>query len=67
MLFFFSIGRFEAVPDNLSAAEILSQVQSAAKDAADMLTIRQQSCRVGLLAPKDFLKIIWLLVISCTD
>jgi hypothetical protein len=38
----------------LSAAEILSQVQSAAKDAADMLTSRQQSCRVGLLPPKDF-------------
>ena len=47
------IGRFEAVPDNLSAAEILSQVQSAAKDAADMLTIRQQSCRFGFLRKRE--------------
>lgn len=40
------LGRFEAIPDNLSPEEILAQAKAAAKDAADMLTLREP--RVGL-------------------
>ncbi|KAK3085828.1 hypothetical protein FSP39_009255, partial [Pinctada imbricata] len=43
------IGRFEAVPDNLSPEEILAQAQAAAKDAAEMLTLRQPRSKFGFL------------------
>ena len=41
------MGRFEAVPDNLSPEEILAQAKAAAKDAADMLTLREPKSKVG--------------------
>lgn len=40
------MGRFEAIPDNLSPEEILAQAKAAAKDAADMLTLREPKSRV---------------------
>lgn len=40
------LGRFEAIPDNLSPEEILAQAKAAAKDAADMLTLREPKSRV---------------------
>ena len=43
----YRIGRFEAVPDNLSPEEILAQAQAAAKDAAEMLTLRQPRSKVS--------------------
>ncbi|XP_052060105.1 bromodomain-containing protein 7-like isoform X1 [Mytilus californianus] len=47
------IGRFEAVPDNLSVSEILAQAQNAAKDAADLLKFRQSNSRLGFLRKRD--------------
>lgn len=50
LYFFISVnsrlGRFEAIPDNLSPEEILAQAKAAAKDAADMLTLREPKSRV---------------------
>nr|XP_022346223.1 bromodomain-containing protein 7-like isoform X2 [Crassostrea virginica] len=43
------LGRFEAVPDNLSPEEILAQAKAAAKDAADMLTLREPKSKFGFL------------------
>ncbi|XP_048762024.1 bromodomain-containing protein 7-like [Ostrea edulis] len=43
------LGRFEAIPDNLSPEEILAQARAAAKDAADMLTLREPKSRFGFL------------------
>ncbi|XP_063439065.1 bromodomain-containing protein 7-like [Mytilus trossulus] len=47
------IGRFEAVPDIMSASEILAQAQNAAKDAADLLKYRESKSRFGFLRKKD--------------
>ncbi|CAC5408627.1 BRD7 [Mytilus coruscus] len=47
------IGRFEAVPDNMSASEILAQAQNAAKDATDLLKFRQSNSRLGFLRKRD--------------
>ena len=45
-MFIFSIGRFEAFPDNLTADEILAQARAAANEAADMLTFRAPQAKV---------------------
>ncbi|XP_033754995.1 LOW QUALITY PROTEIN: bromodomain-containing protein 7-like [Pecten maximus] len=43
------IGRYEALPDNLTPEEILAQAKAAAKDAADILTLRKPESRFGFL------------------
>ncbi|XP_061197403.1 bromodomain-containing protein 7-like [Saccostrea echinata] len=47
------LGRFEAIPDNLSPEEILAQARAAAKDAADMLTLREPKSRFGFLRRRN--------------
>lgn len=47
------LGRFEAIPDNLSPEEILAQAKAAAKDAADMLTLREPKSRFGFLRRRN--------------
>ncbi|KAJ8302602.1 hypothetical protein KUTeg_018998 [Tegillarca granosa] len=48
-----SLGRFEAFPDNLSPEDILAQAQAAARDAADMLTLRKPNSRYGFLRRRE--------------
>lgn len=43
------LSRFEAIPDNLTPEEILAQAQEAAKEAADMLTLREPKAQFGFL------------------
>ncbi|XP_041376068.1 bromodomain-containing protein 7-like [Gigantopelta aegis] len=43
------LSRFEAVPDNLTADEILAQAQAAAKEAKEELTLRKPQCHFGFL------------------
>ena len=45
-------GRFEAVPDDLTAAEILDQARMAAKGAANRLKIYKPKSRMGFLRQK---------------
>ncbi|KAK3611451.1 hypothetical protein CHS0354_027176 [Potamilus streckersoni] len=48
-----NLGRFEAIPDNMSAEEILAQAQAAAKDAADMLTLRKPQNVLSFLRRRE--------------
>ena len=48
LFLFFSLSRFEAIPDNLTPEEILAQAQEAAKEAADMLTLREPKAQVSI-------------------
>ena len=45
-------GRFEAIPDDLSAAEILDQAKMAAKGAANRLKIYKPKSKMGFLRQK---------------
>ncbi|OWF37379.1 bromodomain-containing protein 7-like [Mizuhopecten yessoensis] len=47
------IGRYEALPDNMTPEEILAQAKAAAKDAADMLTLRKPDSKFGFLRQRD--------------
>ncbi|XP_029637603.1 bromodomain-containing protein 7 isoform X2 [Octopus sinensis] len=44
-----SLSRFEAIPDNMTPEEILAQARAAAKEAADLLTLRQPKAQYGFL------------------
>ncbi|XP_074644692.1 bromodomain-containing protein 7-like [Tubulanus polymorphus] len=44
-----SLSKYEAVPDNLTANEILEQAQAASKHASDMLTLRKPKTSFGFL------------------
>ena len=46
LLLRFSIGRYEAFPDNMTSEEIIAQAKAAAKEAADMLTLREPRTKV---------------------
>ncbi|XP_055955506.1 bromodomain-containing protein 7 isoform X2 [Patella vulgata] len=48
-----SLGRFEAVPDNLSPEEILAQAQAAAKEAKEELTLRQPKTDFAFLRKRE--------------
>lgn len=43
----YSLGRFEAIPDNMTPDEILRQAQNAAKGAADRLSLRAPNSKVS--------------------
>ena len=43
------IGRFEAFPDKMTSEEILAQAQAAAKEAAEMLTMRKPRTKVDFI------------------
>lgn len=47
------IGRFEAFPDNMTSEEILAQAKAAAKEAAEMLTLREPRARLSFLRRRD--------------
>ncbi|XP_060077023.1 bromodomain-containing protein 7-like [Ylistrum balloti] len=47
------IGRYEALPDNLTPEEILAQAKAAAKDAADILTLRKPDSKFGFLRQRE--------------
>lgn len=46
------LSKFEAIPDDLTPEEILQQAQSAAKAAADRLSMKQVSSKMGFLRQK---------------
>lgn len=43
------LSRFEAIPDNMTPDEILAQAQEAAKEAAEMLTLREPKAQFAFL------------------
>lgn len=43
------MSRFEAIPDNMTPDEILAQAQEAAKEAAEMLTLREPKAQFAFL------------------
>ncbi|KAL7301259.1 hypothetical protein TKK_0005999 [Trichogramma kaykai] len=47
-----SLSKFEAIPDDLSPEEILSQAQGAAKSAADKLSMKRAGSKMGFLRQK---------------
>jgi bromodomain-containing protein 7/9 len=46
------LGRFEAIPDDLSPQEILEQAQRAARDAANRLKLHRPNSQMGFLSQK---------------
>lgn len=47
------IGRFEAVPDDMTPEEILEQAQNAAQEAANQLMIQSPASKIGFLRRKE--------------
>ena len=47
-----SLGKFEAIPDDLTPEEILKQVQGAAKSASDKLSMKRFGSKMGFLRQK---------------
>ncbi|XP_008550273.1 bromodomain-containing protein 7 isoform X1 [Microplitis demolitor] len=47
-----NLGKFEAVPDDLTPEEILKQARSAAKAASDKLTMKRLNSKMGFLRQK---------------
>ncbi len=45
----FFVGRFEAIPDDLTSQEILEQARQAAKAAADKLKLHKPSSQMGFI------------------
>ncbi|XP_012275842.1 bromodomain-containing protein 7 isoform X2 [Orussus abietinus] len=46
------LGKFEAIPDDMTPEEILSQARGAAKTAADKLTLKRLDSKMGFLRQK---------------
>jgi bromodomain-containing protein 7/9 len=47
-----NLGKFEAIPDDLTPDEILKQARSAAKSAAEKLSLKRVSSKMGFLRQK---------------
>lgn len=47
-----SLGKFEAIPDNLTPEEILKQARNAAKSAAEKLSLKRVGSKMGFLRQK---------------
>ncbi|XP_047356519.1 bromodomain-containing protein 7 isoform X1 [Vespa velutina] len=47
-----SLGKFEAIPDDLTPEEILKQARGAAKSAADKLSLKRLNSKMGFLRQK---------------
>ncbi|XP_014218424.1 bromodomain-containing protein 7 [Copidosoma floridanum] len=47
-----SLGKFEAIPDDLTPEEILKQARSAAKSAAERLSLKRVGTKMGFLRQK---------------
>ncbi|KAI4483868.1 hypothetical protein M0802_013250 [Mischocyttarus mexicanus] len=47
-----SLGKFEAIPDDLTPEEILKQARGAAKAASDKLTLKRLNSKMGFLRQK---------------
>ncbi|KAL5021875.1 hypothetical protein ScPMuIL_001030 [Solemya velum] len=48
-----NLSKFEAIPDNMTPEEILTQAQAAAKEAAESLTLRKPKADYGFLRRRE--------------